>query len=320
MLSNLTDQRREIPIFFSTDDHYVPFLDVAIRSLIANASHEYRYRLIVLNTGLKKENVDLVMRCASETFKIDFLDISDKVEDIKAHFKNVYHFSVVTYYRIFIASLFPEYDKVIYLDSDLVVLGDISKLYEIDLGGNILGGTLEEFVYNTPEFRRYALDAVGVDPKDYINAGMIVIDLERFREERIEEKFVELITRYNFDTIDPDQAYLNFLCRGKIKMLPLGWNKEPIEFGMDEQVHIMHYALYKKPWQYDGVMGEEHFWRYAKTSPFYEAILALKAAFDDAAAAKNEAAAKEIKAHGIRVAESDSNFRKTLLLAEGVSG
>lgn len=313
------DERKEIPIFFSTDDSYLPFLDVAIRSLIANASDSYRYRLIVLNTGLDPSGVATVKANEKENVKIDFVDISEQIKDIGKHFQNIYHFSVVTYYRIFIASLFPEYDKVIYLDSDLVVLDDISKLYRIDLEGNIIGGTLEEFVYNTPEFRRYAKEGVGVDPANYINAGMIVIDLERFREEKIEEKFVELITRYNFDTIDPDQAYLNFLCRDRILMLPLGWNKEPIEYGMDEEVHIMHYALYKKPWQYDDVMGAEHFWHYAKASPFYARILEIKAAFGAEAIAKNEAAAVDIKEHGIRIAESDKSFCKTLLSPEGAN-
>ena len=122
----MNNANREIPIFFSTDDHYIPFLDVAIRSLIANASREFSYRLIVLNTGLDAENVRLVKQNEEEGFTIDFLDISEQVEQIKPRFKNVYHFSVVTYYRLFIASLFPQYDKVVYLDCDLVVLGDIS--------------------------------------------------------------------------------------------------------------------------------------------------------------------------------------------------
>ena len=52
---------KEIPIFFSADDNYIPYLDVAIASLIENASKEYRYRIIVLNTGLRPENMELVV-------------------------------------------------------------------------------------------------------------------------------------------------------------------------------------------------------------------------------------------------------------------
>ena len=52
--------KKEIPIFFATDDNYIPFLDVAIRSLIANASKNYRYTINILNTGIKPENIALV--------------------------------------------------------------------------------------------------------------------------------------------------------------------------------------------------------------------------------------------------------------------
>ena len=128
---------KEIPIFFSTDDNYIPYLDVAVSSLIANASKEFNYRIIILNTGLNNANVDKIKQNEREKFKIDFVDISTDVEKIKSKLKNVYHFSIVTYYRLFIASLFPQYGKVIYLDCDLVVLGDISELYHTEHGDNI---------------------------------------------------------------------------------------------------------------------------------------------------------------------------------------
>lgn len=318
MLSAKPHEKKEIPIFFSTDDNYIPFLDVAIRSLIKHASKAYRYRMIVLNTGIKKENAELVKQSENENTRIDFIDISDNVEDIKAHFRNIYHFSVATYYRIFIASLFPEYDKVIYLDCDLVVLDDISKLYEVELGENILGGAREEFIFSTHEFRLYAKEAVGVDPENYINAGVLLMNLAGYRKNRIEEQFVDLITRYNFDTVDPDQAYLNFLCRGKIKMLPSSWNREPIGDVESEEPCVMHYALYKKPWQYDGVLGEAYFWKFAEESPFYKEILKRKESFDEAAMRKSQAAAKEIKEHALRIVAAKNSFKQTLFC--GVMG
>ncbi len=62
---------KEIPIFFSTDDNYIPYLDVAVSSLIANASKEFNYRIIVLNTGLEEANVCKVKQNEREGFKID---------------------------------------------------------------------------------------------------------------------------------------------------------------------------------------------------------------------------------------------------------
>ncbi len=304
--------KKEIPIFFSTDDNYIMFLDVAISSLIANASRDYKYRIIVLNTGLLQENIDKVKENEREGFVIDFVDISKSLENIKSRFKNVYHFSIVTYYRLFIASLFPQYDKIIYLDCDLVVLGDVSELYNYDLKGGIIGAAPEMFVQSTAEFREYAERALGLAPDDYVNAGVLVIDLVEYRRNKIEDKFVKLITEYDFDLLDPDQAYLNYLCRGKIEVLPNGWNKEPMPIPCEGEKNIVHYALYKKPWQYDDVIDGECFWSYAKNSHFYEEIVAKKAAFGEAERAEKEEMAKEILEHAKKIVRSDVTFLKSI--------
>lgn len=303
---------KEIPIFFSTDDNYIPYLDVAVSSLIDNASRDHFYRIIVLNTGLQPENMAKVKARECPGFAIDFVDISQRVEKIKSRFKNVYHFSIVTYYRLFIASLFPQYDKILYLDCDIVVLGDISQLYHTDLGENILGAVTDQYVRNTREFRLYAEKAIGVDPDTYFNAGILAINLDQFRKDRIEERFIQLITEYDFDLLDPDQAYLNYLCYGKTLQLPNGWNKEPLPIPCEGKKNIVHYALYKKPWQYDDVMDGAYFWHYAETSPFHAQILQNKAAFTHRERAEKEAAAKQILRHAKKIVASGYTFANKL--------
>ena len=303
---------KEIPIFFSTDDVYLPFLDIAISSLIAHASKDYFYRIIVLNTGISSEHIDKIKANEQTGFEIDFVDISKHLESIKSYFKNVYHFSIATYYRLFIASLFPQYDKIIYLDCDLVVLGDISKLYHTELADSILGGVTDQYVQNTTEFRRYAKIALGLNPDRYINAGVLVINLDAYRKNHIEDKFIELITKYDFDLLDPDQAYLNYLCQDKIHILPNGWNKEPLPLACDGKKHIVHYALYKKPWQYDDVMDGEYFWTFAKRSSFFQQIMENKASFGDAEKATKEASAREILEHANQIVQSDHTFTKLI--------
>lgn len=303
---------KEIPIFFSTDDNYIPYLDVAVSSLIANASRDYSYRIIVLNTGLRSDNIAKVKQNERPGFTIDFIDISKRIEKIRSHFKNIYHFSIVTYYRLFIASLFPQYDKILYLDCDIVVLGDVAELYHTDLGQNILGAVADQYVCNTREFRLYAEKAIGVDPDTYFNAGILVISLDQFRKNRIEQKFIRLITEYDFDLLDPDQAYLNYLCFGKTHMLPNGWNKEPMALPCEGKKNIVHYALYKKPWQYDDVMDGEYFWHYAEKSPFYAQILQNKAAFTHRERMLKEAAAQDILLHAKKIIASGYTFSKKL--------
>lgn len=303
---------REIPVFFSTDDNYIPYLDVAIASLIANASKEYHYRMIVLNTGLNAENIAKVKLNERPGFVIDFVDISKQMEHIKSCFKNVYHFSVVTYYRLFIASLFPQYDKIVYLDCDLVVLGDISELYHTALGENILGAVVDYFVTTTKEFRTYAEKAIGVNSDTYFNAGVLLMNLEAFRKNNVEGRFVKLITEYDFDLLDPDQAYLNYLCYGKTRLLPNGWNKAPVEMLCEGNKNIVHYNLYKKPWQYDDMAEGECFWEYAKRSPFFDVILERKADFGEKEKAAKDAMATEIVLHANRIARSSDTFARKL--------
>lgn len=305
-------ENKEIPVFFSTDDNYAPYLDVAITSLIANASKQYIYRIVILHTGLLSETAATLKRNERTGFTIELVDISDELKNIKSRFKNVYHFSIVTYYRLFIASLFPQYDKIIYLDCDLVVLGDISELYNTDIEDNILGAAPEQFVQNTREFRHYAKKALGLDPDGYVNAGVLIINLEQFRKNDIEKRFIDLITKYDFDLLDPDQAYLNYLCQGKIYVLPNGWNKEPVPLDCEGNKNIVHYALYKKPWQYDDVMYGKYFWEYAELSPFYETILQRRSEFGDAERAQKELAAKEILEHAAKIVDSDYTFLKIL--------
>lgn len=309
---------KEIPIFFTTDDNYVPYLDTAIASLIENASKEYKYRIVVLNTGLEAENIALVKRNERPGFVIDFVDISEDVKGIKSRFKNVYHFSIVTYYRLFIASLFPQYDKIVYLDCDIIVLGDVSELYFREMGDNIIGAARDQYVAITDEFKLYAEKAVAVDPEGYISAGILLMNLAEFRKNRIEERFVDLICNYDFDLVDPDQAYLNFLCRGKILYLENGWNKAPLPTECEGKKNIVHYALYKKPWQYDDVIDGEYFWHYAKKSPFYKTIRERREAFTDEDRKRSAEMAKEIVAHALKIVDSKETFYKKLLVREAV--
>lgn len=301
-----------IPIFFSTDDNYVPFLDVTIRSLIANASKDYKYEIVVLNTGLNKENVEKVKLQENENFSIRFADISYAVKDIEHKLPNQYHFGLATWYRLFIQSLFPEYDKILYLDCDIIVLGDISELYFTDLEDNNIAGVIENWILHSPIFSLYTKEAVGVESKNYINAGIMIMDLAKFREQKIEEQFVNLINTYNFNVIDPDQAYINYLCRGKIKYLPFAWNRTPLENVECDSPKIVHYALGAKPWHIPDMFLGFHFWEYAKDSPFYDYILHIKDGFDDLARLKKERAGIDIQIQAIEYANSENTFKKKL--------
>ena len=87
----------------------------------------------------------------------------------------------------------------------------------------------------------------------------------------------------------------------------------PIE--CEGKKNIVHYALYKKPWQYDDVTDGEYFWHYAKKSPFYARIKERKDGFTEADKAASEEAAKEIIEHAKEITASDVTFAKMLCRA-----
>lgn len=311
--SKKNQNKKVIPIFFATDDNYMPFLDVAIGSLIENASKEYFYDIHVLNAGLRYDyRFKMKQKRECENVSISFDNISKHIEKISQNFRNLYHFSLATYYRLFIETMFPQYSRILYLDCDIVVLGDISKLWEVDLEGNMIAGVVEGFVAGTEQFRSYAQNAVGVNPDRYINAGILSIDLDKFRENKIEEKFTYLLSTYNFDTIDPDQCYLNYLCKDKIKYLPCGWNFTAAYKKPEGGLNIVHYALAKKPWQFDGVENEQYFWQYAKKSPFYKKILSVKENFGEEAKAQKEKAGVDILLRAMEIVLNGKTFCNTL--------
>ena len=83
-------------------------------------------------------------------------------------------------------------------------------------------------------------------------------------------------------------------------------------FPCEGKKNIVHYALYKKPWQYDDVIDGEYFWHYAKLSPFYSEILSRRAEFGEAEKAKKEASAKDILLHAVQIASSSFTFSRIL--------
>ena len=266
----------EIPVFFASDDNYIPCLAVAIHSLEKNASKKNNYKLIILHSGMSEKGKQEIKEFEQENIKIDFKDISnienDLKDDLALRLRDYY--SSTIYYRIFIGSLFPEYHKAVYIDSDVVLLDDIANLYNTDLEGNIIGAIPDGVVHDSKKLQDYVEVNDGVENKKYFNSGVLVIDLDKFRETRVVERFVRILTKYNCDTIAPDQDYLNILCKDKVKYLPLSWDKMPdyCEHLDEKDLHLIHYNMFRKPWHYRDVEYSDIFWKYAKETKYYDEL------------------------------------------------
>ena len=318
---SLTTAKPEIPIFFATDDKYVPFLAVAMTSLLANASQDYFYRIYVLTTSLKREYAEklrlIVKDCAPDSASLDFVSLREEMEKSQGTFHLRHYYSRETYCRIFIPRFFPQYKKVLYLDCDIAVTGDISELYNTDIGDNLVAAAPEEVMSDFGVFGTYVEKALGISRNKYFSAGILLINADLYRRENIEGKFIDLINRFVF-RVTQDEDYLNVLCKDRVKWLPVDWNKsayrvEGKEKFDSKRLKIIHYKINWKPWHYDRILYEEYFWMYAQQTFLYDVILKIKAGYTDDLQKRDQIQFEELSKMAEEDAVDQNNYYNTMM-------
>ncbi len=304
--------KQEIPICFATDDNYVPFLTVALASLLDNASKENFYRIYVLTSHLSEENMNSILKQAKENSSIEFVQLSKELDKVQAMFHLRDYYSKETYYRIFIPNLFPQYEKVLYLDCDITVLGDVSELYNTEIHGYYVAAATEEVMQTFEVFGNYVEQADGINRKDYFNAGILLINCRRWRNKLIAERFVDLLNRYKFRVVQ-DEDYLNVLCKANVKKISLGWNKTSYkndDFD-DKDLKIIHWKINWRPWKYKDVLYEEHFWKYAKMTDFYDKLINMRDSRTDEDKKKDEILMENLAKMAQEDADDPNNYHRT---------
>lgn len=271
---NANTAKPVIPIFFSTDNNYAPFLGVAIQSIVENASRAYDYRIYVLTTDLSFSNRLRIRASATGLATVSFVNVGRELERVKDKLHIRDYYTSATYFRFFIAGMFPQYKKALYLDCDIVVNGDISELYNTELGNNLVGAVPEEVMLNVGVFGRYVDTVLEIPHREYFNAGVLVMNLDGFRRMDIESRFVKLLSERRFD-VTQDQDYLNVLCYKNSVLIDVEWNKTPFAdemFTEGRTPKLVHYKINWKPWHYDGVVYGDLFWKYAERNIYGRAI------------------------------------------------
>lgn len=302
--------KKVVPVFFATDDNYIPFLTVALSSMKQNASKDYDYKVYILHSNLNEADGKKLQELCSDNFEIYFVDVSERVKDIEKYLHLRDYYTAAIYYRLFIVGMFPNYDKALYLDCDTVILGDVAELYQTDLGDNFIGAIPDQAVASVPEFRNYTKDALGIDGDKYFNSGVILMNLKKFREEKFYERFYNVLSSYDF-TVAPDQDCLNLICKGKVKYFPTEWNAMPVLGEKEQAPKLVHYNLVHKPWHYDGIPYEKYFWKYAKDTFFFDRIMKAKEAFTPEMAKRDAQGAEKLVALAQSEADNEKNYIRT---------
>lgn len=156
--------------------------------------------------------------------------------------------SMMTYARLLLGSLLPTVSKVLYIDSDIIVLSNLMELWNMPMNGKMIlaarGGANAilsgDCPWNLTEEEKLL---------PYINAGIIVIDLDQWRAHSVEKQIKKIVcSDMNFTCYD--QTILNYLLRHQIGLFSMDWNWQGRIFSEEEAetIHVIHFITPKKPW------------------------------------------------------------------------
>ncbi|BBD58573.1 glycosyl transferase family 8 [Nostoc sp. HK-01] len=266
MLVNLTSQ----PIFLvcAADNNYAMPLAVTVRSALANLKSKRKISLLIIDGGISKSNKKKIIK----SFSPEQIDIYWVQPDNKI-FENLVlsrHLTISCYYRLLITEFLPqEVNKAIYLDSDMVVTGDLEELWNIDIADNYVLAVQDDvqlYISMSTGLRNYQDHGLSPDRK-YFNSGLLVINLEKWRTENIGLKVISYL-RENIEYAPDDQDGLNAVMAGKWGELHPKWNQMPRVYNYlssedspypediyQEMLHnpgIIHFTNAPKPW-YSGL-------------------------------------------------------------------
>ena len=303
--------KKVIPIFYACDDAFVKYTIVSLSSMIKSASKDYEYKIHVLYTDISEEMKKRTLELENENFKISFVDVSKYLESISSKLPLRHYYSKTMYYRLFISEMFPEYDKALYIDSDTIIRNDISKLFNTDISSYYLAACREQAMEQVDVYGTYAEKVVGVSRHEFFNAGIILINCEKFRSEKILDKFIHYLGVYDF-IVTQDEDYLNLVCKGKVLWLDQKWNTELTE-GLNyeydiNEASILHFIMVNKPWHYELCRGADIYWSYAKDTSVYEDLNKELLAYSDKERARDHASAMQLMQMAIDETERKDNF------------
>lgn len=273
-----------IVLVCAADDNYAMPLAVTLRSALENLGSDRRIALFIIDGGIKDKNKQKIV----DSISSDNTDVSwlKPYDNIINELNSPYYYTKTVYYRLFMAELLPNYKKAIYLDADLLVIEDLGKLWDIDITSNYVSAIQDlypvkddyllaekELSYTLPKLQEFNFlpsvpnEHFASSPyKSFFNAGVLIINLEKWRTEKIGGKIINFLNRNKRYKLN-DQDGLNLFFRDNWGKLDLRWNqtaivhdsffentpfpsllpKEEME-NLENRPYIIHFTSADKPW------------------------------------------------------------------------
>jgi len=264
---SLALENSTVNIAFTIDNNYPIYTLLAINSMLINNTSNADIHFYIVENNLTTANMNKMRKFIEKKGqKVDFINIDTNVID-----KGINYFTFsnritpIAMARIMLPSLLPDdVEKVLYLDGDILVTGNIIELYNYDLKGYPLGMAgnnyqPKHFLPCTAKCRKKHF---------YGNSGVILMDLKKWRQENISDKLLKYLhanKKYfyfikpkgdNWDQkffLYPDQDLINVVLDGRIKQLPQRWNNQVVNYELILPIRnkgILHYIGVVKPWSF----------------------------------------------------------------------
>ena len=294
------ESSKTVPVILACNNSYMPYTAALIESIITFSSPDANYDIIILNHDIDVRNKELLqsMLVGHDNIRVRFFGMSHLI----AHYKDLFlsnHLTIETYFRLFIPEVLDGYDKVMYLDCDMIVQEDIKKLFEHELGDYAVAGVRDinlvlQYSANHPLYsgkkcKDYVDEVLRKeDPYDYFSAGVLLINMEKWRKANSERRLIEyaLDQQYAFH----DQDILNIIFQKQALLLPEKWNlcaALHLRYLITDNTWkiyerylvaengpaIVHFSWIVKPWYNPWFRRADLFWAYSRKTPFYELAL-----------------------------------------------
>lgn len=293
-----------IPIVLLSSNYYVPYLAVFLKSLVNNSNKALNYDIIILHKEIHEYSKKRLERVIDghDNFSIRYFNPKKRLNQTEFYIASPCYCEEA-YYRILAPWILKNYDRAIVMDCDIIALTDIAELYNVKIDKeNYLAG-VKDTVYMgmlngvVPDNMEYCKETLKMKyPYDYINTGVLLIELARVRNDFSEEQLVTFCSENNFRIQEQDA--INSFFQGKIQFIDRKWNyfvemnewntaclnaaptqEKKAYYNIDiysenNRPYLVHYANQPKPWDNPGVRYAEVFWSVARQTIFFEELLA----------------------------------------------
>lgn len=296
---------KNIAIYTFTDNYYAPYLGVALCSMLHHADVAYNYDIFVMENNVSQENKMKFLSLISgrDNCSIRFIDMVDLLSILNVVAAE--HLTINSYAKIFaLSDLFREYDRILSLDSDILVQKDISGLFFENLQGKPIAAVKDTYLpvsikrnFHADKRLNYkpvklCYDGTGIDTDDYFNAGVILYDLKECRRRKFFERTIEVCNQ-NPLLVYMEQDVLNMVFRNEWRKLGLDWNgmssysivPKPGDFPEDyeervKNAAIVHFLGGNKPWEDKNAFLADVYMESARRSPWKIEVEAARENFE----------------------------------------